>query len=124
MGQTKAFESTKFVSFVALERHRKYVVKKISILERGLQVTLGSRLILPIENRRLPKLVEHSKLVVIPTVREFYANAYEHQDYKVFVKGKRVPFDRTKIKGTISYLILRMINIIALWRMMTIGIKF
>ena len=30
-------------------------------------------------------------------MREFYANAYEHENFRAFVRGKRVAFDRTTI---------------------------
>lgn len=32
---------------------------------------------------------------VIPVVREFFANVMEHQNYKIFVRGKLVRFDST-----------------------------
>ena len=34
---------------------------------------------------------------MLPVVQEFYANAYEHENCRAFVKGKRVAFDRTTI---------------------------
>ena len=44
-------------------------------------------------------LCEHPDLVVVPIVREFYANGKERDGFRVFVRGKWVAFDRTTING-------------------------
>ena len=51
----------------------------------------------PINNKGWKTLVEHPTPAIVLVVQEFFANAYEYQDYKVFVKGKTVSFDRTTI---------------------------
>ena len=47
--------------------------------------------------RRWQKLTAQPEAAVLPVVREFYANAYEHENCRAFVRGKRVAFDRTTI---------------------------
>ena len=42
------------------------------------------------------KLVAQPEPAIVPMVREFYANAIEHHDYRI-VMGKQVPFDKTII---------------------------
>ena len=42
-------------------------------------------------------MVKHLEAAVVPVVREFYANVEEHRNFRVFVRGKWVPFDRTTI---------------------------
>ena len=42
-------------------------------------------------------LCKHSNLAVVLIVREFYANGIAEEDFKVMVRGKKVPFDRTII---------------------------
>ena len=44
-------------------------------------------------------LCEHPDLAVVLIVREFYATGKERDGFRVFVKGKWVPFDRTTING-------------------------
>ncbi|XWS44637.1 hypothetical protein CRYUN_Cryun15aG0065300 [Craigia yunnanensis] len=43
------------------------------------------------------KLVAQPEPTVVSVVREFYANSIKHHDYRVFVRGKQVSFDRTTI---------------------------
>ena len=42
-------------------------------------------------------MVKHPKVVVVPVVREFYANMEEYRNFRVFVRGKWVAFDRNTI---------------------------
>ena len=42
-------------------------------------------------------MCEHPDPAVVPIVREFYANGKERDDFRVFVRGKWVKFDRTTI---------------------------
>ncbi|XVF20499.1 hypothetical protein REPUB_Repub12eG0005800 [Reevesia pubescens] len=58
---------------------------------------MGDKLLLPIDVRNWEIFVTQPKLVVLTVVREFYANAMEHQNGKVFVRGKWVSFDRSTI---------------------------
>ena len=50
-----------------------------------------------IKDYKLEVLCDHPDLVVVPVVREFYANGIEPDGFTVMVKGKRVPFDRSMI---------------------------
>ena len=49
------------------------------------------------KSRKWKELVKHPEAAVVPLVREFYANMKEHRNFRVFVRGKIVPFDRTTI---------------------------
>ena len=51
----------------------------------------------PIANKGWGKFVQHPEPAVVPVIHEFYANVAEHQNFKVFVRGKMVPFDRSTI---------------------------
>ena len=42
-------------------------------------------------------MCEHPEPAVVPIVREFYANGKESDDFRVFVRGKWVKFDRLTI---------------------------
>ena len=50
-----------------------------------------------IDANRWEILCEHPEPVVIPIVKEFYANGKEMDEFLVFVRGKWVKFDRTTI---------------------------
>ena len=58
---------------------------------------MSNRLLGLIRDREWHKLVEDLELAIVPMVREFYVNVYEHQGFRVFVRGKMVPFDRSTI---------------------------
>ena len=47
--------------------------------------------------RKWEELVKHPETAVVPVLREFYANMEEHRNFRVFVKGKWVAFDKTTI---------------------------
>ena len=51
----------------------------------------------PIANRGWRKFVQHPEPAVVPVVREFYVNAAEHQNFKVFVRSKMILFDHSTI---------------------------
>ena len=84
------YDAIKFVSFEVFERYTKNLIQ-----ERGLIATSDSTVNKTIEDNKWERLCDHLEPVVVPIVREFYANGITQQDYKVFVRGKRVPFDRT-----------------------------
>ena len=75
------YDKNKFVSLVAFVRYIESVVKKASIFERGMEVRMHA-VAAPIENRGWDKLVEHHEPIVISVVREFYANSFEHKNYR------------------------------------------
>ena len=67
------------------------------IQERGLIQTTELEVSRTIRENKWEVLCEHPDPVVVPIVREFYANSMEQEDLKVMVKGKLVPFDQTTI---------------------------
>ena len=50
-----------------------------------------------IQNKGWQALVQQPEAAVMSLVRESYANAKEHDDFKIFVRGKWVSFDRSII---------------------------
>ena len=50
-----------------------------------------------VKNRKCEELVKHLEATVVLVIREFYAIMEEHRNFRVFVRGKWVPFDRTTI---------------------------
>ena len=42
-------------------------------------------------------MVKHPKAAVVLVVQEFYANMEEHRNFRVFMRGKWVAFDKTTI---------------------------
>ena len=71
-------------------------MKREVIQMRGLYVTMNS-IAKQMEKRKWEELVKHIKAAVVPIVREFYANMEEHKNFRIFVRGKWVAFDRTTI---------------------------
>ena len=69
------------------------------IQKRGLIATSDKEVKKTIEDNKWNLLCEHPDLTMVPIVREFYANDMEHDEYKVFVRGKWVLFDRTTINN-------------------------
>ena len=41
--------------------------------------------------------MQQPEATIMSLIQEFYANAEEQEDFKVFVRGKRVSFDRSTI---------------------------
>ena len=77
-------------------RDKNLVIKRNGILKRGIIIKRGNipRFII---DRGWQKLTAQPKAVVLQVVREFYANAYEHENCRALVRGKRVAFYRTTI---------------------------
>ena len=50
-----------------------------------------------VKTRKWEELVKHPEAIVLPLVREFYANIEEYRNFQVFVRGKMVLFNRTTI---------------------------
>ena len=61
-------------------------------------------------------LCEHPDPAVVPLVREFYANSKERDEFRVFVRGKWVKFDRQQSTITMVYPTYKMINTKTCWR--------
>ena len=97
-GSTQSFDSTKFLSY---ETQKKYTdQKKIHVIqERGLVQKLQHRVNWTIDANKWEILCEHPDPAVVPIVREFYANGKEKDEFRVFVRGKWVKFDRTTINN-------------------------
>ena len=57
---------------------------KDSHREEGITVDMG-KILNPIKKRKWENFVKHPEPIVVSVVREFYANAIEHKDYRVFV---------------------------------------
>ena len=88
------FDTEKFVSEEAQIRFHDSVVKRNPIVERGLCITGVNWP--SIQNnfraRKWDNFCDQPKAAIVPIVREFYANAPEHNNRKVFVRGKWVNF--------------------------------
>ena len=88
------FDTEKFVSEEAQTRFHASVVKRNPIAERGLCVKGVNQP--SIQNnfraRKWDEFCNQPKVAIVPIVREFYANALEHNNRKVFVRGKWVSF--------------------------------
>ena len=88
------FDKEKFISEDAQNQFHETVAKRHPIAERGLcipGVNFPS-----IQNnfraRQWDDFCAQPKVAIVPIVREFYANAPEHDNRKVFVRGKMVNF--------------------------------
>ena len=92
----KEYDASKFVSLTAQKRYLASMVKKGAIQEKGLYVFVDS-VSQQVKRRKWEELVKHPEAAVVPLVREFYTNMKEHRNFRVFVRGKMVPFDRTTI---------------------------
>ena len=90
------YDRTKFVSYEAQKRYIDNSVKRGMIQERGLNITIVN-VSKQVKDRKWEELVKHPEAAVVPVVREFYANVEEHRNYRAFVRGRWVPFDRTTI---------------------------
>ena len=87
------FDARRFVSHEALKRYKNSVIKRNGILEIGILITRGSIPHFIIE-RGWQKLTAKPDATVLLVVREFYADAYEHENCRAFVRGKQVAFDQ------------------------------
>ena len=92
VGLSQPFDVSKFINFVALERYTNHLKLKV-IQEKGLVQTVEFDINNTIKANKWELLCEHPNPNVVPIVREFYANGMEKENFKVFVKGKWVPFD-------------------------------
>ena len=93
---SQSFDASKFLSYETQKKftdQRRLKVKQ----ERGLVQKLERKVNWTIKANKWELLCEHSDLVVVPIVREFYANGKEGDGFQVFVRGKWVAFDRTTI---------------------------
>ena len=97
-GSSQSFDSSKFLSY---ETQKKFTdQRRIHVIqERGLMQKLQHKVNWTIDAIRWELLCEHLDPVVVPIVREFYANGKERDGFWVFVRGKWVAFDRTTING-------------------------
>ncbi len=88
------FDNSKFVSEDAQTRYYDSVSGKTLIAERGLIVTPTGYpgIWNNIRARGWSEFCAQPKMAIVPIVREFYANAPEHDNRKVFVRGKQVSF--------------------------------
>ena len=95
-GSSQSFDASKFLSF---ETQKKFTDQlKIHVIqERGLVQKLQHRVNWTINANRWKILCEHPEPTIVPIVREFYANGKEIDEFRVFVRGKWVKFDRTTI---------------------------
>ena len=114
------YDKTKFVSFGAQKKYVENSVKRGMIQERGLNVTIDS-VSRQVKNRKWEELVKHLEAAVVPVVREFYANVEEHRNFRVFVRGRWVPFDRTTINRHYNLPNITMMNMSACFRMKSTG---
>lgn len=94
--KTAKFDKDKFISFEASERYKHSVVTKTCVPERGINCP-GTLVNQHIEGRNWQEFVKQPSAALVPVVREFYANAKEHRNKKVFVRGKWVAFDSKAI---------------------------
>lgn len=46
----------------------------------------------------------HADLILV--VREFYANAEDHREFKAYMRGKWIPFDKTSINRFYNLLVI------------------
>ena len=97
-GTSQSYDQSKFVSFIAQTRFTNRLKLHV-IQERGLTTTSDKIVKRTIEDNKWNLLCEHPGPVVVPIVREFYANGMDRDGYKAFVQGKWVPFDRTSINN-------------------------
>ena len=104
-GSSQSFDSAKFLSY---ETQKKYTdqkkiytnQKKIHVIqERGLVQKLQHRVNWTIDANKWEILCEHLDPAVVPLVREFYAIGKERDEFRVFVRGKWVKFNRTTINN-------------------------
>ena len=89
------FDSSKFVSEEAQIRYHDSVSNRSLIAERGLIPTSAGfpGLWSIIRQRGWGEFCAQPKSAIVPLVREFYANALEHNHRRVFVRGKQVDFN-------------------------------
>ena len=95
-GSSQSFDASKFLSY---ETQKKFTDQlRIHVIqERGLVQKLEHKVNWTIDANRWEILCEHPEPAVVPIVREFYANGKERDDFRVFVRGKWVKFDRSTI---------------------------
>ena len=87
---SKMFDKKKFVSQATFDRYGNSIIKKVPIQERGIQLT-WYKVLHPIKRRKWEIFVTHPEPSVVAVVREFYANASEHRNFRAFVREKWVP---------------------------------
>ncbi|XP_022845662.1 uncharacterized protein LOC111368573 isoform X1 [Olea europaea var. sylvestris] len=78
---TTVFDRRRFISPEAKERYKQNVIHRNCIPERGLENFLPDK----IHSLGWEKFTEQPTAVSIPLVKEFYVNANEHENFKVFV---------------------------------------
>ena len=90
------FDVGKFVSVVATKRFEEFVVKQSGIPERGFELVLENFLYFDeiIAARKLEQFCKPPGAEVLLVVREFYANAHKHTEFKTRVRGKEIAFDK------------------------------
>ena len=94
-----SYDTTKFVSLVASNRYETSLLKKVPIGEREFNLPTGAFRSLDYEfsRRGWGEFCKQPPAAILHVVREFYANAYEHQGSVARVRGKAVAFDRTTL---------------------------
>ena len=95
------FDARRFVSHEASKRYKNSVVKRNGTQERGILITRGN---IPrfIGEKGWQKLTTQHEATVLPLGRKFYANAYEHEKFRTFVRHKMAVFDQTTINQYFS----------------------
>ena len=89
------FDKTKIVSENAPNRYYDPVSNQNLIAKRGLCVTgiNWPTITTNIRERKWDSFCAQPQAVIVPVVREFYANVPEHHHRKVFMRGKQVDFN-------------------------------
>ncbi|GMN72950.1 hypothetical protein TIFTF001_055299, partial [Ficus carica] len=98
-GSTSAsadYDTIKFVSKAAADRHKKFLDTKVAIPERGFH-TSNRRITDIVADRGWENFAQQPGSSATAVVYEFYANAYFPRDGAVYVRGKWVPISRTII---------------------------
>ncbi|KAG8375999.1 hypothetical protein BUALT_Bualt09G0017400 [Buddleja alternifolia] len=98
---SESSETETFVSDEAKKRYTKHIMKRKCLIEKGLTITEG-RIPEIIAKNKWEQLVARPKLAVKSIVKEFYANAPEHKDDKVYVRGVWVRVDSEKINEILN----------------------
>lgn len=90
------YDNSRFISGNAAFRYESPILQKNLILEREFHNPRG-RVENIINNRKWHHFFLTPSPIIIPLIREFYANLPEHSNEAVFVRGKWVNFDKTTI---------------------------
>ena len=83
---SQSFDTSKFVSVVTSNRNTNHLRLTV-IQERGLITTSDLEVSKTIKDNKWEVLCKHLDTVVVPIVREFYANGIAQEDFKVMVRG-------------------------------------